>query len=166
MATKKKNRGKQFETIIRKAFEKIPGVSIDRIHDQTTKFKGSTNISDFIVYKKPYQYYIECKSVHGNTLPFKNISESQLEGLYKKSLINGVVAGVICWWIDKDETYFIPIWVIMDAIKVMKAKSLNIKHPHIISSWIQISGKKKRVLFDYDMNAFFKEVESRKKYDL
>ena len=62
------NRGKQFENVIKTAFEKVDGVSIDRLHDQTTGFKGSSNICDFIVYKEPYEYYIECKSVHGNLL--------------------------------------------------------------------------------------------------
>lgn len=40
------NRGKQFENVVRQAFEKVPGVSIDRLHDQTTGFKGSQNICD------------------------------------------------------------------------------------------------------------------------
>lgn len=40
------NRGKQFENVIREAFEKVPGVSIDRLHDQTNGFKGSQNICD------------------------------------------------------------------------------------------------------------------------
>lgn len=40
------NRGKDFENVIRQAFEKVPDVSIDRLHDQTTGFKGSQNICD------------------------------------------------------------------------------------------------------------------------
>lgn len=40
------NRGKQFENVIRKAFEKVPNVSVDRLHDQTNGFKGSQNICD------------------------------------------------------------------------------------------------------------------------
>ena len=41
------NYGKKFEDVVREAFEKVPGVSIDRLHDQTTKFKGtSANICD------------------------------------------------------------------------------------------------------------------------
>lgn len=38
--------GKRFEDVVREAFEKVPGVSIDRLHDQTTGFKGSSNICD------------------------------------------------------------------------------------------------------------------------
>lgn len=150
------NRGKKFERVVRESFEKIEDVSVDRLHDQTTKFKGSQNICDFIVYKKPYEYYIECKSVHGNTLPFSNITDTQWKGLLEKSEIEGVVAGIICWWIDLDETWFIPIWIFEDAKNVEKAKSINLKHPYMQAYWTQISGKKKRVFFDYDMNSFLK----------
>lgn len=40
------NRGKQFEQVVREAFEKVPNVSIDRLHDQTNGFLGSQNICD------------------------------------------------------------------------------------------------------------------------
>lgn len=148
------NRGKDFEQHIREAFEKVPGVSIDRLHDQTTGFKGSSNICDFIVYKKPYEYYIECKSVHGGTLPFSNITETQWNGLLEKSKINGVFAGIICWWIDKDATFFIPI----DALEIGKnyfnEKSVKLKDCYEDDIYIEIHGKKKRVFFDYDMEDF------------
>lgn len=153
------NRGKQFELIIKEAFEKVNNVSVDRIHDQTTGYRGSFNICDFIVYKKPYEYYIECKSVHGNTLPFNNITNNQWQGLLDKSKIKGVRAGIICWWIDLDETWYIPIEVFEDAKQVMNAKSINLKHPHMQGYWTFIPGKKKRVFFGYNMNKFFEEVE-------
>lgn len=41
------NRGKAFENIIKQAFEKVDGVSIDRLHDQMTGYKvTSANICD------------------------------------------------------------------------------------------------------------------------
>jgi len=171
------NRGKTFENIIKQAFEKVDGVSIDRLHDQMTGYKvTSANICDFIVYKKPYEYYIECKSVHGNTLPFSNITTNQWNGMLEKSKIEGVFAGVICWWIDKDITAFIPIWY-LDYIKrnhpekksinvnsMLKEseeleKYINFKNTH----FIQIKGKKKRVFFDYDMDYFFHDIEKRQR---
>ena len=91
------NRGKQFENVIRKAFECVEGVSIDRLNDNTAGFKGVAGICDFIVYKEPYEYYIECKSVHGASLPFRNITDTQWSGLLEKSKIEGVYAGIICW---------------------------------------------------------------------
>ena len=159
------NRGKKFEQVIREAFEKVPNVSIDRLHDQTNGFKGSQNICDFIVYKEPYEYYIECKSVHGNTLPLSNITETQWNGLLEKSQIEGVFAGVICWWIDKDVTLFLPIKFLCYH-KQCGYKSVNILHDvdNLVFNkhWniIEIKGKKKRVFFDYDMKEFFMEMEN------
>lgn len=150
------NRGKQFENVIRKAFESVPNVSVDRLHDQTNGFKGSQNICDFIVYKEPYEYYIECKSVHGASLPFRNITDTQWEGLLEKSKIEGVYAGIICWWADKDMTRFIPIQY-LEFLKNHGQKSLRYD---CVEYQIIIKGKKKRVFFDYNMEDFFNEVQS------
>lgn len=149
------NRGKQFEAVVREAFEKVPGVSIDRLHDQTTGFKGSSNICDFIVYREPYEYYFECKSVHGNTLPFRNISATQWNGLLEKSFIEGVTAGIICWWIDKDTTKFIPIQTLQ---KLLNSGNVSYRYDWDSYGVVEIKGKKKRVFFDYDMKEFFNNV--------
>lgn len=156
------NRGKQFENVIRKAFEKVPDVSIDRLHDQTNGFKGSQNICDFIVYKEPYEYYIECKSVHGASLPFRNITDTQWEGLLEKSKIEGVYAGIICWWIDKDKTMFLPIQILNDLKHNQDYKSYRFDwfHWNGLQKTIEIKGKKKRVFFDYSMEDFFNEIQS------
>ena len=154
------NRGKQFENVIRKSFECIEGVSIDRLNDNTAGFKGVAGICDFIVYKEPYEYYIECKSVHGASLPFSNITDTQWNGLLEKSQIEGVFAGVICWWIDKNITLFIPIQILQE-LKIQGHKSIRFD-TDILSykdvKIIFILGKKKRVFFDYDMEEFLEEV--------
>lgn len=154
------NRGKQFEHHVKEAFEKVSGVSIDRLHDQTTGYRGSQNICDFIVYKEPYEYYIECKTVHGNTLPFSNITDTQWNGLLEKSKIEGVFAGIICWWIDKNVTRFIPIQMLEILKTELTAKSIRFDflHPDVV----YIHGKKKRVFFDYDMKEFFNIIEKEK----
>ena len=151
------NRGKQFENVIRKSFECVEGVSIDRLNDNTAGFKGVAGICDFIVYKEPYEYYIECKSVHGASLPFSNITDTQWNGLLEKSQIEGVFAGVICWWIDKDVTKFIPI----QALQWNKENGYkSIRYNHNGTSFIEIKGKKKRVFFEYDMEEFFNELSN------
>lgn len=165
------NRGKKFEQVIREAFEKIPEVSVDRLVDQMGGYAGSQNICDFIVYKKPYEYYLECKSVHGNTLSihsipksdksgklrgfYGNITDTQWEGLLNKSKIPGVYAGVICWWADKDITKFIPIQH-LQMLYDFGIKS--VRYDYINVDVIEIQGKKKRVFFDYDMEEFLDEI--------
>ena len=155
------NRGKQFEDVIKTCIEKVGGVNVLRLHDQTNGYIGSKNPCDFIAYKYPYQYAIECKSIHGNTFPFSNITDNQFKELLKMSNVRGIVAGVIIWWVDKDVTLFIPIQTIQQM------KSVGIKSIRY-DVWddcegdtdiVLISGIKKRVFFDYDFEQFFKEVE-------
>ncbi len=150
------NRGKQFENVIRKSFECVEGVSIDRLNDNTAGFKGVAGICDFIVYREPYEYYFECKSVHGNTLPFSNITETQWNGLLEKSQIEGVFAGVICWWINKDVTLFLPIEELeLEKQHGWKSVRYDIEKANGV---IEIKGKKKRVFFDYDMEDFLSVI--------
>ena len=164
------NRGKQFEEVIKESFLKVHNVSIDRLHDQTNGFAGSSNICDFIVFREPYQYYIECKAVHGNTLSinsidkngkgeiYGNITKKQWKGMLEKSKILGVYAGVMCWFIDHDVTMFIPIQT-LQMMKELEYKS--VRYDISLDDWIYvpISGKKKRVFFDYDMNKFLRIME-------
>lgn len=169
------NRGKQFEYAVRECFERLPDVSIDRLYDQTNGFAGSTNICDFIVYRKPFEYYIECKSVHGNTLSiygldpkkkYGNITNKQWEGMLEKSQIKGVIAGVICWWVDKDITKFIPM---RDLVIARRCGYKSIRYDTVSYARkpddiaykaysFELQGRKKRVFFDYDMEHFLKEA--------
>lgn len=157
------NRGKQFEDAIETAFKQCSDVSIDRLNDPAAGYAGIRNICDFIVYRYPFQYYLECKSCHGNTLsiyskdPDKRygaITNNQWEGLEEKSPLPGVEAGVVVWFIDHDVTAYVPIEYLA-ALRLSGAKSLNIKDiincniPHIL-----VPGRKKRVLFEYDGNSF------------
>lgn len=153
------NLGKKFEDRVREQLARVDGVSIDRLHDQMSGLKGSTNICDLIVYKEPYEYYFELKSVHGNTLPFSNITETQWNGLLAKSKIEGVFAGVLCWWIDKDVTKFIPIRL-LNHMKLLGWKSIRFDDKRIGTlaypqQCVELTGKKKRVFFEYDWEKFF-----------
>jgi len=152
----KANKGKIFEDVIKKSFEKAQGVSIDRLRDAPKKMKNVDNPSDFIVYKYPHEIYVECKSHKGNTLPFSCIREEQLDGMFRKNVIDGVMAGIIVWYIDHDKTFWIPIVEVYN-IRNIGAKSINIKDLTERNS-IVIRGRKKRVYFDYDMEDFLKRL--------
>ena len=159
-----KNRGKKFEDVIKQSFLEVDGVDITRLRDAPRKMKNVDNPSDFIVYKKPYEIDVECKSHKGNTLPFSCIREEQITGMLEKSKIEGVLAGVIVWFIDHDKTLWLPIksveWLMFSG-----DKSLNIKHFDGYLEWhkgIEIQGKKKRIYFDYDMEDFLRRLYDRK----
>lgn len=148
------NRGKQFESVIKTSFENS-NFCIDRLHDQTNGFKGSQNICDFVVFRQPNIMYLECKSCHGNTLPFSNITQTQWNGLLEKDLYCGVYAGVMIWWIDKDITKFVPIYN-LQILADSGAKSIRFD----TAFGIEVPGKKKRVFFEYDMEKFWEELKN------
>ena len=166
------NRGKKFEEHIEEAFKKVANISVLRLHDQTTGFKGSTNPCDFLVYHKPFLYAIECKSVHGNTFSIysKNpkkkyglITNFQWETLLEMSTVKGVHAGIIVWFVDHDETIFLDI-NLLKRWRDAGHKSIH-SYPEWIEyvqgkhDWIYITGRKKRVFFDYNMVQFLREME-------
>ena len=155
------NRGKQFEGIIEESFKSIPNTMVVRLHDQTTGFKGSKNPCDFLIYHRPLMYAIECKSVHGNTLPFSNITDFQWSELLKMSTVENLVAGIICWWIDKDVTLFIPIKTLNIWRTQTSVKSVRFDIYQKDFDVVVIHGTKKRVFFGYDIEKFFSQMEEK-----
>lgn len=151
------NRGKDFEEVVRKCFEKVKDTSIIRLPDPAMGYLGYRNVCDFIVYHYPKQYFIECKSCHGASLPLDNITRNQREGLAEVKDILGVRAGVLVWFVDHDYTVWVPIQVIL-GMRENGEKSLNWKRAQLMNRCIEVLGKKKRVFFDYDMEDFFDAV--------
>lgn len=149
------NRGKQFEEEIRKSLERVPDTSVDRLHDQMSGFKGSSNICDFVAYHCPDLFYLECKSCYGNTLPFSNITDTQWDGLLEKSTYCGVTAGYMIWFIDHDLTVFISARA-MKQLKDSGDKSVNYNTfaKKLNGNFYIIPAKKRKILFDYDLKEF------------
>lgn len=147
-------RGKDFEKVIRQAFLEVENTTVERWPDQTNGFKGAGNKADFIIYHYPYEYYIECKTVHSHRMSFTNVTFTQRTGLLEVSEKKGVIAGLIVWFIEVDKTYFIPIQV-YEKYRLDGEKSLNLNtmNPEK-DGWVEIAGTKKRVFFDYDINSF------------
>ena len=150
------NRGKKFEDAIKKAFSICPGMSVDRIIDPQAGYAGVRNICDFIMYKHPHEIYMECKSHYGNTLNFKgDITQNQWDGLKEKSEIDGVIAGIMVWFIDHNRTVFVPIQELV-KLQDQGKKSLNISQ--LVQNqnfyYLEMPGKLKRVYFEYDAKQF------------
>lgn len=159
----RKNRGKAFEQRIKEACLSMPDVSVDRIPDQMGHYKGARNICDFIVYRYPTEYYLECKSVYDTSFPLSNITDDQLKGLVRKSNIPGVIAGIVVWFIDLDLTYFIPITYIR-ILKEADIKSINPKKDYWnelgTDLWkFPVSGKKDRVYYKYNLEPLFNQLK-------
>lgn len=155
------NRGKQFENQVEAGLRRVPDTSVTRLIDPQAGFAGVYNVCDFIAYHYPHQFFLECKSCYGNTLSIhtnnpKNrygaISNGQWDGLSEAALTVGTVSGVLAWFIDHDETLFIPIQVLQE-MRDAGCKSVNIKTVDRSRCCI-IPGIKRRVLFDYDFSGF------------
>lgn len=149
---KRKSYGKDFEAQVYADLKKLDNISVDRLKDDTLKFSGVKNPSDFIVYKKPYEIYLECKSHYGKSIPFTAISQTR--DLYEKSQIDGVIAGIIVWYVDLGVTMYIPA----QSLAEMRAdgwKSINCSK--LIDSDYEhhlMKGRRKKILFEYDMEDF------------
>ncbi len=142
------NRGKQFEAKMREDWKATMSKCIDRLYDSMSGYVSISNISDFIAFKKPNIFYIECKSHEGNTFPISCLT--QYDKLTCKVGIDGVRAGVILWMIDHDTVLYVPISTFTKLIEDGK-KSFNIKmvgdenYPSLV-----IPSVKKRVFMDSD----------------
>ena len=155
------NRGKQFEEVIRKDFEKVKDTSVIRLPDPVQGYLGYRNICDFLVYHYPHQYCIECKSTKTNVLPFVNITKNQWQGLGEVAKIKGIKAGIICWFTERDVTIYVPIQR-LQYLQSIGRKSIKFDSYLYDESVMLIKGKKKRVFFDYDMRDFFERMEKNK----
>lgn len=102
------------------------GYSFDRVYDQMTGFYGSKNICDFTVFKAPYMYYIESKATWADRFDFSMLTETQHDGLLKKSHISNVFGCVIVLFATYQRAFVLNI---QDIKKLEDAgkKSLNIK---------------------------------------
>lgn len=150
------SRGKDFEGIIKEAFERVPDTSVYRIPDQQNYYYGSKNPCDFFIYHKPVLYALECKATNKPSLPFTNITEYQWSELLKMSTISGVVAGILVWYVNHDSTKFIPIQF-LETLKQNGAKSIRYDADDL--AIIEIQGRKKRVFWEYDMASFFQSIK-------
>ena len=164
------NRGKDFEKIIGEAFKEVPNTSVYRLYDTMGGYSGIANVSDFIIYHYPYQYFIECKSVKGNTLSISGndpkrkygmISNTQWDGMLEMSKIDGVICGIICWWTERDVTKFIPIQLLQDWYECGDKSvrydfdEIGYQDGDMFYPAFDLKAEKKRVFFGYDMNDFF-----------
>ena len=142
------NKGKQFEERFKKDWlESFPNSTITRLYDNTSGYLSISNISDYICYNHPYQFFIECKSHKGASIPFDKIS--QYDKMKDVVGVKGVRAGIILWLYDKDKVFYIPISTITEMKKDDK-KSVGLKAVEEGYNIIEIPSEKLRVFMKSD----------------
>lgn len=141
--------GKQFEEKFKKDFSKLPNADIFRLHDQMSGYKVvSKNPSDYICYCYPYHFYIECKTVKGNTFSVNALT--QYDKLLERANVKGQRAGVVIWFYEHDKIVYVPITT-FEKLKLDGKKSVNIKMlDEKLYNMVEVPSKKLKVFFDSD----------------
>lgn len=145
------NRGKKFEERVKSDWKRtLPGSFIFRIPDQQSGYGGSKNPSDFIAFKSPNLYLLECKSIKGNTISFSYLS--QYDQLISYKDLDHVFPGFVIWWIDKDKVGWVPV----ETVEKLKAEGKKSVHVDILSDdsyfTISIPTELKRVYLTCDFS--------------
>jgi len=142
------NRGKAFEEKVKSDLLKLGDVSLERLPDQMSGYKGSANVSDFTLYNYPYYFYIECKTTNENTFPLGGLT--QYDKLLARKGRKGVRCGVVLWFVKHDKVVYVPI-ATFEKLKADGKKSVNVK---MVGNddyrIITIPSVKKRVFLDSD----------------
>ena len=115
--------GKKAEKKIREWLDRPDdGYSFDRLPDPMGGYIGQANICDFTCYKYPHMYYIESKATEHDRFDFTMLTDTQREGLYKKSHIEGCYGLVIVLFVSYQRAFILNIKDMVDS----GLKSLNV----------------------------------------
>jgi penicillin-binding protein-related factor A (putative recombinase) len=107
---------------------------VQRVKDDTLRFKNVQNFCDFIFYSIPHLFLFELKSTKQKSLPFSNISKKQIDTLFQYSNQPGIIAGfVINFRSHKYQTFFINAEKVHYYYYHAKRKSFPIE-------WVQHNG--------------------------
>lgn len=156
--------GKQAERKIREWLDKPEdGISFDRIPDQMTGFYGSKNICDFTCFKSPFMYYIESKATWNDRFDFSMITDTQREGLLKKSRIPFVRCIVIVLFASYKRAFMLDIRSIVQSIESGN-KSVNINRlnkSQVKMSEIETIQNSRKTFLDYrgDIEDYFQKCK-------
>lgn len=144
--------GKTFEKYFRNQVEEqLPEAYVYRLYD-IFDYRCISNPCDFFVFLRPNFFLIELKSTSGGTLPFKNISDGQMEGLFSASKLRGVKAYVVCFFYEKNICVAYPIKYLYYLFKEKGKKSVSYKD----ENGIVISGEKLKKYFIWQWSDLFK----------
>ena len=142
------NRGKQFESKLKEDFSKLPGAFIYRVPDNMSGYRGITGICDFIGFKKPKIFFLEAKTILGNTFPLTNFT--QFDKLMSIPNHDGIHRGVIIWFQDHQKVIYVPVLTIA-KMKQDGKKSVNIRTIDTDGyDYLNIPSVQKRVFLDSD----------------
>lgn len=140
---------KNFEKLFYEQANSLKDVFVYRLYD--TMFVQASNIADFLGYKKPYMYVIECKTCATKSMPIKNISEHQITDALDAEVNKGIKSYIVIWFYEHDICKVFKTKYINSLVKKGK-KSVSSDDEH----GILIPGIKRKKYFDWDWSVLFK----------
>lgn len=142
------NYGKRFEEKFKQDWQdSMEDSCIIRLYDNTSGYLSIGNVTDFICYKYPNIFFIECKTHKGASIPFDKIP--QYDKMIKLAGIKGIRIGVILWLYEKDLVLYIPVKT-LKKLKEQGEKSVGIRHLNDSYDIINIPSNKLRTFMKSD----------------
>ena len=118
------NRAKAFEKRFASDWERTVQDSLCyRLLDVMSGYKAISNAGDYICFKSPSCFIIDCKSTEQNTF---SVNFRQYDQMVKYMNIPGLHCGVIIWFINHDKCVWVPIETFV-KLKADDKKSFNVK---------------------------------------
>lgn len=141
------NLGKCWEDMV-EDWLKANDICYDRIPDQMSGRKGSTNVCDYDAYIFPHLYYIECKECASpNFNMLQNISEYQWLNMLKKDSVPGVRAGYAIWMSAAQRAFWVSP-MLLNLYYTFGRKSITVRDLEIIGIELTLSMKRTRWYLD------------------
>ncbi|MGG7077363.1 Holliday junction resolvase RecU [Clostridium sardiniense] len=160
-----KNEGKRFEEDFKKSVpEKY---FIYRFKDGTANFKGTKNenvrfqahnICDFQVVTENKVFLLELKSYNGVSIPLSGIRKTQLEEMLKASKYKSIEPYFMFNFRPLQKVYAVKVENVQAFIEKVERKSIPVKW--CIDNGIELEGIKKKVRFKYNLEEFFRKLQS------
>ena len=170
-----KNTGKDFESQFKESALKSPNTYYYRIKDSGSSFNPTegtglrftpSNDYDCFIYRHPHLFPLELKSGKGTSFSFqknkkesgKNIKLNQIDGLTKASLTQGIHAGFVFNFSERDRTYWMNIVDFNRFYQTTTKKSIN-ENDMLEFGCVLISQELKKVKFNYDIEKMLTDIE-------
>lgn len=142
--------GKQFEQDFVTSFDKsIESLTLLRLHDSVSGFKGIKNPCDFIMGTAFGTGYVELKVTKAASLAFSNITESQWDQMIVADYSLYTFCGVLAFFPEKQILRWYPIRQ-LNSLRRAGAKSINPSSMPEVGFDVEFTKKRTRITIDFE----------------
>lgn len=115
----------------------------------------TNNIADYIIFLNGLLLVLEAKNHKGKSLPLSCIRDNQYKQMLEKSIHKGVVCGIMVYFEDLQETYFLDIRRIAEFKRKEIRKSIPIEY--CAEYGIKVKTTQKKVNYNLDIKGLFED---------